>query len=124
MKWTGASQRKGTLRRLEADGKDVRAVTLYTHTFVLFEDGRANEQKQPFYTATAATPQDAEALALAAYQRAQDCLHRMSAKGLALIECVHCGLQRRAPLPTLPDSAPPQKRERKSERKLFGLLRF
>ena len=56
MKWTGASQRKGTLRRLEADGKDVRAVTLYTHTFVLFEDGRADEQKQPFYTATAATP--------------------------------------------------------------------
>ena len=66
MKWAGASQRKGTLRRLEADGKDVRAVTLYTHTFVLFEDGRADEQKQPFYTATAATPQEAEALALAA----------------------------------------------------------
>lgn len=121
MKWPGVSQRKGTLRRLEADGKDVKAVTLYTHTFVLFEDGRADEQKQPFYTATADTPQEAEAQALAAYHRAQDCLHRMEAKGPALIECIHCGLQRRIALPA---SGPAQRPPGKPERKLLKLLGF
>ena len=120
MKWQGASQRKGTLRRLEAAGKDVKAVTLYTHTFVLFEDGRADEQKQPFYTAVAPTPQEAEALAFAVYQQAGDCLHRMVSKGPALIECVHCGLQRRVAMPSLPAPAP----ARKPERRLFGFLRF
>ena len=122
MKWHGASQRKGTFSCLEQDGKEVRAVTAYTHTFILFEDGRADEQKQPFYTAVADTPQKAEALALAVYQQAQDCLHQMVGKGPMLIECMHCGLQRRVSMPSLP--APVTAPVRKPERKLFGFLRF
>ena len=120
MKWHGASQRKGTFRRLEPDGKDVKPVTTYTHTFVLIEDGRADEQKQPFYTAEAGTPEEAEARAYAAYCRASDCLHQMTSKGPTLIECVHCGLQRRVTMPSLPAPAP----VRKPERRLFGLLRI
>ena len=120
MKWHGASQRKGTFRCLEPGSREIRAVTTYTHTFVLIEDGRADEQKQPFYTAVADTPEDAEARAYAVYCRAADCLHQMTAKGPMLIECVHCGLQRRVSMPSLPVPVP----ARKPERRLFGLLRI
>ncbi|MDO4244646.1 MAG: hypothetical protein Q4C89_01305 [Deinococcus sp.] len=118
MKWYGASQRRGTLSRLAPDGKDVKAVTLYTHTFFLIEDGRSDEQKQPHYTAVGATPEEAEAMAFAVYQRAMDCNHAMQQKGPMLIECSHCGIQRRVLLPP----APPVAVTRKAERRFFNLF--
>lgn len=120
MKWYGASQKKGTLNILETSGKgkDVRSVTLHTHTFTLLGDERTDERDLLHYTASAPTPQEAEGLAFAAYQTALGCAHRMVRKAPTLEECASCGVQRRVPL--APSGA--GGRKSKSERRFFGLF--
>ncbi|SEJ92110.1 hypothetical protein SAMN04488058_1376 [Deinococcus reticulitermitis] len=120
MKWYGASQKKGTLNLLETSGKgkEVRPVTLYTHTFVLLGDGRADERDLLHYTASASTPQEAEGLAFAAYQTALGCAHRMLRKAPTLEECAACGVQRRVPLA----SSGAGGRKSKAERRFLGLF--
>lgn len=98
MKWYGASQRKAVSSRLATDGKDVRGVKVYLHTFILVEGGRADEREQPFFTACAPSPEEAEALAFSVYQNAIDCPHELLTKQPGLAECRLCGVQRRVPL--------------------------
>lgn len=118
MKWYGAFQKKGTLSRLETHGKDIRAVTVYTHTFVLLGDGRTDERDLLHYTASASTPQEAEGLAFAAYQTALGCAHRMTRKTPTLEECAACGVQRRVPL----SASGTGTRKAKTERRFLGLF--
>lgn len=106
MIWTGALQKTGTLSRLEQHGRDVRAVTVYTHTFVLGgEDGMADDRENPFFTASGTTPQEAEARAREVYLKAVGCSHRMKRKGPMLMECTACGVQQRTALAASASSA-------------------
>ncbi len=99
MNWPGALQKKATHSRLEPHGKDVRAVTVYTHMFVLGDrTGRADEREHPHYTATGATPEEAKAAAYEVYQRAVECAHTFGRKTPMLLECSACGVQKRTPL--------------------------
>lgn len=123
MKWDGASQRKGTLSRLEQDGQKVKAVTLYSHNFVLHDEWQRDQQKHLFYTAVAPTPEEAEAKAFAVYQQARECQHEMRAKGPGLTECVHCGVQRRVAPTAQAQAAAPQPQSR-PQRGVFGLGLF
>ena len=117
MKWQGAIQKKGTFTRLVQAGNDVQSETLYAHPFILIEGGRASEREQPFYTALAATPLEAEAEAFAVYQMSRQCQHEMMTKGPMLQECLHCQVQRRVPLVSAAAAPPP-----KAERRFFGLF--
>lgn len=119
MKWDGASQRKGTLSRLEQDGQKVKAVTLYSHNFTIHDEWQRDQQKHLFYTAVAQTPEEAEAIAFAVYQQARECQHEMQAKGPMLTECVHCGIQRRAAQSAQTQVAVAQAQP---QRRLFGFL--
>lgn len=121
MHWPSALQKKATHSQLEQHGKDVRGVTLYTHMFVLADrSGRADEREHPHYTATAATPQEAEAAAYAVYQKAVACPHTFQRKSPTLLECPICGVQKRTPMTS--SAQTPQKP--KPQRRLFGLIRL
>lgn len=117
------------MTKLEAYQGDVRAVTVYTHTFVMGgKNGLADDRENPFYTASAASPEQAKAQAHAVYLRAIACTHRMARKGPMLLECEVCGVQQRTPL-TRAASAdekdqPAPRTKRKPERGgLLGWLR-
>ena len=121
MIWAGALQTRGELRRIEPCRGDVRVVTVYTHMFVLGKkNGRADDREHPFYTATGATPEEAEAAAHAIYLRARECTHRMARTSPTLLTCALCGVQQRTPLTAMPQTdtkAGPKKPVR-----LFGLF--
>lgn len=121
MKWQGALQKKSTFSHLVPDGQDVRPETLFTHTFILAEGGRADEREQPFYTAMAPTPAEAEALAFAVYTAAQTCEHQMVSKSPTLHECRHCGVLRRVSPVARASSTEPLPAAR-PERRFFGLF--
>lgn len=129
MIWVGAIQKTGSLSRLEPFGKDVRAVTVYTHTFVLGgQDGLADDREDPFFTASAATPGEAEAQAHAVYLKAISCSHDMKRKAPMLLECCLCGVQQRTalahPVPVVTPSAAVKGKGKKPQRGgLFGWLR-
>ncbi len=122
MIWVGALQTKGQLSRLEPYKKDVRVVTVYTHTFVLGnEKGLADDREDPFYTATGATPEEAEAAAHMVYLRATACTHDMKRTSPTLLECSHCGVQQRTPMHV--SHQPEAKAKQKKPARLFGLFR-
>lgn len=111
MIWVGALQKTGSLSRLEPFEKDVRAVTVFTHTFVMGgQDGLADDREDPFFTASAATPEEAEAQAHAVYLKAISCSHNMKRRVPMLLECTMCGVQQRTtlahPAPAKGPSAP------------------
>lgn len=99
MIWVGALQKTGNLTKLEPFKGDVRAVTVYTHTFVMAgKNGLADDREDPFFTASGETPQEAEALARTVYLKAIACTHRMARRAPMLMECEVCGVQQRTAL--------------------------
>lgn len=135
MIWPGALQKTGQLSRLEPNGKDIRPVTVYTHTFVMGgADGRADDREHPFYTAEGQTPQEAEEQARAVYLKAVACTHRMAKKQPMLLECRLCGVQQRTPLatatasntttePASPSQTLPRRKSRAARSGWLGWLR-
>lgn len=124
MIWKGALQKTGTLSRLERKGKDVHAVTIYTHMFVLGDpNGRADEREHLHYTAEGATPKAAMEAAHAIYEKAISCHHQMVKKSPTLLECRRCGIQQRTELNAGKADASDQNKKRKPKRRFFGLFR-
>lgn len=124
MTWKGALQKTGTLGRLERNGKDVRAVTVYTHMFVLGDkNGLADEREHLHYTAEGATPKAAMEAARAVYEKALTCQHHLVKKSPTLLECRHCGIQQRTELMPNKVAELPQNTKPKSKRRFFGFFR-
>lgn len=123
MNWSGALQKTGTLSRLEKDGKDVRAVTVYTHMFVLRgRDGRADDREDLHYTAEGATPKEAMQAAHAVYEKAIECQHALVRKSPTVLECRWCGVQKRTTMTHT--SSANKAATKKPERLLFGIFRL
>lgn len=125
MIWVGALQKTGSMTKLEPFKGDVRAVTLYTHTFVMGgKNGLADDREDPFYTACAPTPEEAEAQAYAVYLRASACAHRMKRLSPMLMECPVCGVQQRTPLAKAEDQGDTPQRQAPvaKKRPLLGWL--
>lgn len=95
MKWSGVVQKTAEHQKLEPYREDVRAVTVYSHTFYVEKDGKANERDSLYYTAVAKTPEDAERQAYAVYLRAVKCRHRLRRISPVMMACSCCGLQKR-----------------------------
>lgn len=127
LKWPRVVQKKGTLKRIESYGDDIRPIVEYTHTFIFITpEGRADERQDLFYTALAPTPEEAETAAQMVYIRAVECQHEMVQIKPRLTECTQCGIQQRIMLraPVYDLTSPKPEEPKKPQKQSKGFFSF
>lgn len=93
--WERAARKHGVYQKLEVvdKGKDVRPVSVHTFTFYLSDGQPPLPDRHPYYTATGATPEEAEQAAYVVYMRAVNCQHRFVKVGPHLQKCQLCDVR-------------------------------